>query len=339
MQRCGTATFSDGSATSHVSIASQYSGWSLLGKGGFGKIYKVLHEESSNTYAAKIEPRSSTDKSALRREADILFLLSGTRGFPRIHSFWHDESGSVMVFELLGSSLADLVEDHGKFSMKTTMYLAIQMLERIVCLHTCGFIHRDIKPANFMIGQSCNGQYSPLLYLIDFGLAKEAQTSCSRASPHRGQRHRIVGTVVFMSTNAHLGRPQSFRDDLEAMGYVLMHLVKGRLPWSDAVGRTRDEVNTAVLKMKQSMSVDALCKGLPSAFRAHMKYCLSLQADDIPSYSFLRRLWRRACTEHYASADASFDLFEDTLLPDAYDPVPRSSISLDRTGRSRKLKL
>ena len=75
-----------------------------------------------------------------------------------------------MLMDLLGPSLEDLfVEMAKKFSLKTVLLLADQILERIEFLHSKEFLHRDIKPDNFLMGR---GDKAHKIYMIDLGLAK-----------------------------------------------------------------------------------------------------------------------------------------------------------------------
>lgn len=134
-----------------------------------------------------------------------------------------------MVTELLGPSIDDLHKYcKSKFTLKTGLLLGKQMISRLEYFQNKQFIHRDVKPENFCMGY---GSKSNIVYLIDYGLSKRY------SDPKTGQHiplkdgKSLTGTARYASINTHLGFEQSRRDDLEALTYVLIFLIKGTLPW------------------------------------------------------------------------------------------------------------
>ena len=166
-----------------------------------------------------------------------------------------------MVTPLLGPSLEDLYQYCGnRFSLKTTLMIFYQILERIEWMHKKNFIHRDLKPDNIMLGLS---EKSQTIHLIDFGLARQV------IDPHTGKHlpfkndKNLVGTCRYVSINAHKGYELSRRDDLITLGYVIINLFKGSLPWQH-IDTTKPSARYRTLgRYKQKVSNVSLCTGCP----------------------------------------------------------------------------
>jgi serine/threonine protein kinase len=121
-----------------------------------------------------------------------VFIHAGKVG--RVHSmFSRQQSHCASVMDLLGPSLEDLFNFCSrKFSLKTVLMLADQMINRIEYVHSKSFLHRDIKPDNFFMGL---GRRANQVYIIDFGLAKKYRDTVSfQHIPYRENKN-LTGTT------------------------------------------------------------------------------------------------------------------------------------------------
>ena len=90
--------------------------------------------------------------------------LQGGIGIPNLHWFGVEAGLNIMAIDLLGPSLEDMFcLCQKKFTLKTVLMLAEQLIQRIEYFHQQSIIHRDIKPENFLLGL---GKKTNLTYII-----------------------------------------------------------------------------------------------------------------------------------------------------------------------------
>ena len=137
---------------------------------------------------------------------------------------------------------------------------------RIEQLHKHLFIHRDLKPENIAVGLN---KRSSTLYLFDFGLSRQYADYRTLKHIQYSENKKFTGTVRYASLRTHFGVEQSRRDDLESMGYILVYLAKGNLPWQGLDGITFKDIFHSITKIMASTSISSLCNELPSKFNCN----------------------------------------------------------------------
>ena len=115
--------------------------------------------------------------------------------------------------------------DKGEDIYSVVADIAPKMLEALRQVHSTGHIHRDVKPDNFRVNEG-------KVYITDFGTLKKVADDHGNLSVVYEDDPSFAGTFPYVSVNTHYRKTQSFRDDLEGLGYAILNLVIGdEVPW------------------------------------------------------------------------------------------------------------
>ena len=236
--------------------------------------------------------------------------------------------------ELLGKSLEDIFQQQQKkFSIKTVCMIGIQMIDRLEFIHNKNVIHRDIKPDNFVIGLE---NKSHIIYVLDFGLSKKYRSTRTNQHIKFTINKKLTGTARYASINALKGCEQSRRDDLEAIGYVLMYFLRGSLPWQGLHVHKGEDRYKKILTKKRGTTADELCKGFPNEFAKYIEYTRNLEFEVDPDYKYLRNLLVSALEKQNAKFDFWYDWVKEK--PNIIDHIAVERYINNNTDISFELK-
>eukprot|EP00800_Vazella_pourtalesii_P001046 TRINITY_DN10886_c0_g1_i1.p1 TRINITY_DN10886_c0_g1~~TRINITY_DN10886_c0_g1_i1.p1 ORF type:complete len:466 (-),score=89.60 TRINITY_DN10886_c0_g1_i1:248-1645(-) len=276
-----------------------------IGSGNFGELRLGKNLQTGEHVAIKLE-RMQVRAPQLHLEYKFYKLLGQAEGVPKVHYFCPFGHYNALVLELLGPTLEDLFEVcNRRFTSRTVALMALQLITRIEYVHSCRLIFRDIKPENFLIGRPGTSRVNTL-NIIDLGLAKEYRDISGKHIPYRDHKN-LTGTARYMSINTHMGREQSRRDDLEALGHMFMYFLRGSLPWQGLRAATLKERYQKIGEKKKATPIEILCQGFPDEFTKYLEYVRRLDFYEDPDYTYLRGLFISLSDKKKWARDNIFD--------------------------------
>jgi len=261
-----------------------------LGSGSFGDVY-LGQDSSGNKVAIKLEPLNAKVPQLLN-ESKVYNYLQKNQFISKMYYFGSDSKYNILVTDVLGPSIEDIFNAHNrKFNISTILIMAIKFIEIIKSFHEYNFIHRDIKPENFLVN---TGPIINKIYIIDFGLSKRYKNDKTLEHIKYNTGKSLIGTPRYASLNNHRGFELSRRDDLESIGYMIIYLIKGSLPWQGLKSGKSDNY-TKIHNKKLTINISELCDcPIKNELITYIEYIRNLKFEDTPNYTYLKGIFYNA---------------------------------------------
>jgi len=273
-----------------------------IGAGSFGHVFKAV-DNDGNCCAVKVEPATLAIRP-LKHEARVYKKLKGCVGIPPMRDYFHTPTDTILVLDLLGHNLGMYFDFQlQKLSLKCVARVAQLMLQVLEGMHEKGYVHRDIKPGNILFDEKTGSE----MFVIDLGMAKSYIDEKTGEHKAMEQRPGLNGTARYASINAHQGRGQSRRVDLESLGYMLVYLATGSVPWQGL--KNSETKNDDIAAVKINTPIPEFCSGFPAAeaIAEHLTYARGLEYEERPDYPFLFGLYTSILEQYGVIDDGKWD--------------------------------
>lgn len=215
----------------------------VLGKGGFGRIYKARHAILGRITALKVIKEESlqaggaNDKekiSEFKAEARAVAMLNHP-GIAHIHDCASEDGVFYQATEYCeGGTLQEYCDKFGPITWETARLMVIRILRGLEYAHANGIVHRDIKPANVMLAKSGSLDEPKI---IDFGLAKSLAGDVADPSATLRGGADVGGHTPATASPEQLrgspDEPPDGRTDLFSLGVLIWWILIGRNPFGD----------------------------------------------------------------------------------------------------------
>ena len=219
----------------------------VIGKGGFGKVWKVQYKKTKEIYAlkemSKLKIINKKSEKSINSEREFLSILNHPF-IVNMHYAFQDLDNLYLIMDMLsGGDLRYHISRYRRFSEEQTRFFIACMVYTLEYIHGNNVIHRDIKPENLVLD---NKGY---VRITDFGIAKENMIDNSSETS---------GTPGYMSPEVMRGKNHSFPVDYFAIGVIGYEFMMGRRPY---YGKNRKEIKEQMLSIQACIKKDEIRQG------------------------------------------------------------------------------
>ncbi len=168
----------------------------------------------------------------------------------------HDGRAGLWTELIRGTSLAELLAQHGVFPVEEVRSIGIDLCHALATVHRHGLLHGDIKLENVM------REVSGRIVLMDFGAAREIDRAHSSV---------ISGSLHYLAPEVLRGAAPSASADIYALGVLMFRLLTGCYPYraTDLAGllSAQDQQQRAALSTLRSDVPKSLIAAIETALQ------------------------------------------------------------------------
>ncbi|KAI8099435.1 kinase-like domain-containing protein [Halteromyces radiatus] len=219
----------------------------VLGRGAFGKVHLVRHEQSQQLYAMKILKKASLivqgkQANQVKTERQILEEVRHPFIVKLYYAFQTPDDLHMVLEYAVGGELFRHLTHEGMFSEPMARFYAAELVLALDHLHSLGIVYRDLKPENCLLDAQGH------IILTDFGLSKVSMD---------GKTNTICGTIEYMAPEILMGLDYDHVVDWWSLGILLYDMLTGSPPFSGQRKKTMDAILSKKIYLPYYLTSDA----------------------------------------------------------------------------------
>lgn len=217
-----------------------------VGRGGFGRVWKVEHKRNKCHFALKemqkLRVVSKRSVNSVMNERKLLATLHHPF-IVNMHYAFQDRENLYLVLDYMrGGDLRFHITRHRTFTEQQAQFFAACIILGLEYIHSNNIIHRDIKPENIVFDDK------GYLCITDFGIARIWSAENAKDTS---------GTPGYMAPEVLCRQNHGFSADYFALGVILYEIAIGHRPYT---GRDRKEIRDQILSKQAQIRVNEVPK-------------------------------------------------------------------------------
>ena len=237
----------------------------VIGKGGFGKVWKIQSKKTKTIYAlkemSKLKIIDKKSEKSINSEREFLSKLYHPF-IVNMHYAFQDKQNLYLVMDILnGGDLRFHISRYHKFSEEQTRFFIANIIYSLQYIHSNNVIHRDIKPENLVLDEK------GYVRITDFGIAKENMPDNSSETS---------GTPGYMAPEVMKAKNHSFAVDFFAVGVIGYEFMQGKRPY---YGKNRKEIKEQMLSKQALITEETIAHGWSSESMDFINLLLQRKED------------------------------------------------------------
>ncbi|XP_062214781.1 receptor protein kinase TMK1-like [Phragmites australis] len=308
-------------------VTNNFSADNILGRGGFGTVYKGELHDGTKIAVKRMEAGVMGNKGLNEFKSEIAVLTKVRhRNLVSLLGYCLDGNERILVYEYmpqgtLSEHLFEWTQNNLRpLEWKKRLIIALDVARGVEYLHSLAqqtFIHRDLKPSNILLGDDMKAK------VADFGLVRLAPADGKCVSVET----RLAGTFGYLAPEYAVTGRVTTKADVFSFGVILMELITGRKALDET--QPEDSMHLVTWFRRMQLNKDTFWKAIDPV--------IDLDEETFASVSTVAELAGHCCArEPHQRPDMGHAVNVLSTLSDVWKPSDPDSddsygIDLDMT--------